>query len=96
MDIGLFRAIIPPTLKIHVLAPVAWAQSLKLPEPESLRLVTSIIRPPLPPTVEAPNPSADGKALTPACASETWLWDNKDKYKNPKLTAVATMSTKKK
>ena len=38
-------------------------QLRRLPSPESLRLVTSITRPPRPPRASAPNPSAVGKAL---------------------------------
>ena len=55
---------VPPTRNTHVLGPLASAHALRLPSPASLRFVTSITRPPRPPTDCAPHPSAPGNAGT--------------------------------
>jgi hypothetical protein len=59
-----FISIVPPTRNTTILGPDASQAALKLPEPSAFRLVTSMIRPPRPPTDSAPPPSAPGKAGT--------------------------------
>lgn len=51
----------PPTSKTTILLE-ALTQSRKEPEPESLRLVTWQVVPPVPPVETAPKPTAPGKA----------------------------------
>jgi hypothetical protein len=46
-----------------ILLDFCWAASLKLPGPASLRLDTTMVFPPRPPTAYFPNPSAPGKAM---------------------------------
>ncbi|MNE71514.1 hypothetical protein D3C80_1673940 [compost metagenome] len=58
----LFKAIVPEISNTTILGPVASIAALKLPVPASLRLVTLITLPPLPPVVFLPKPSAPGKA----------------------------------
>src|SRR5579871_1446973 len=53
---------IPATRKTQVRGPEAWTHARSEPEPESLRLVTSITTPPRPPTAAAPPPCAPGNA----------------------------------
>ena len=61
--IAVCNSIIPLTLNTTVLGPLKFSQAyLKLPDPESFKLVTSYIIPPLPPVAYAPAPSAPGKA----------------------------------
>src|SRR4051794_26550350 len=52
----------PATRNMQVRGPVPSTHARKLPVPESLRLVTSMITPPRPPTAPAPPPSAVGNA----------------------------------
>lgn len=60
----LFKVIVPPTSKIMVRGPELYCRAcLKLPGPLSLRFVTLITAPPLPPVAYLPKPSAVGKAL---------------------------------
>lgn len=54
----------PATRNTQVRGPLASMQARKLPVPESLRFVTSMIAPPRPPTAAAPPPCALGKAAT--------------------------------
>ena len=54
----------PPTRKTQVRGPEACTQARSEPEPESLRLVTSITTPPRPPSDAAPPPCAPGNAAT--------------------------------
>ena len=59
---GVSRVTSPPTRKTTVRGPVAATASRKLPGPRSSRVVTKTTRPPRPAGVEAPKPSAPGKA----------------------------------
>src|SRR5580658_3013926 len=52
----------PATRKMQVRGPLACTQARKDPVPESFVFVTSITRPPRPPTEAAPPPAAPGKA----------------------------------
>src|SRR5919106_5908476 len=61
---------VPAVRKTTMRGPDASAQALRLPLPELLRFVTSHRRPPRPPRVEAPKPSAVGNALNSALGSE--------------------------
>src|SRR4051794_13951235 len=54
--------IVPPIRNTTILGPLASTAALKLPTPESLRVVTSMTLPPRPPTLLAPKPSAPGNA----------------------------------
>jgi hypothetical protein len=65
------KVMVPPVLNTTILGPLASIAALKLPAPESLRLVTSITRPTLPPGVFAPKPSAPGKAGTEAAPTKS-------------------------
>lgn len=61
---------VPAVRKTTMRGPEASAQALRLPLPELFRFVTSQMRPPRPPRVEAPKPSAVGNALTSPLGSE--------------------------
>src|SRR6266545_3429892 len=60
--IGLRRRIVPLTVNTQVRGPRAPMQARSEPEPESARLVTGMTRPPRPPRLSAPPPSAPGNA----------------------------------
>jgi hypothetical protein len=60
IDKLLFNVIVPDTSKTIIRAPVALIASRKLPAPASLRFVTFITLPPLPPVALRPKPSAPG------------------------------------
>ena len=53
---------VPDTSKTTIRGPSASTAARRLPSPLSLRLVTFITRPPRPPMVYMPCPSAPGKA----------------------------------
>ncbi|MNR56204.1 hypothetical protein D3C85_1767380 [compost metagenome] len=57
-----FREIFPETFKRIIRAPLVSTAALKLPVPESFKLVTNKTFPPLPPVVFCPKPCAPGKA----------------------------------
>src|SRR5678816_1784890 len=66
--IGEARLIKPDTRKITVRGPSASQAARKLPSPASFRFVTKMTRPPRPPGVLAPKPSAPGNAGTVSVA----------------------------
>jgi len=55
-------AMVPPVRKTTVRGPLASQAARRLPGPESSRWFTARVRPPRPPMVPAPNPSAPGNA----------------------------------
>ncbi|MNY05843.1 hypothetical protein D3C86_1385740 [compost metagenome] len=65
--IRLFSLIFPDTSKTITLAPVSAIAALRLPVPESFRLVTLITLPPRPPVANFPYPSAPGNAKAVSC-----------------------------
>src|SRR6266540_3801830 len=67
--IAFVRVIVPLTRNTTMRGPEASIAARRLPGPESSRLVTSITRPPRPPTASAPNPSAVGNAFTAGAAA---------------------------
>src|SRR5262245_6144293 len=62
---GVLISMTPATRKTTVRGPSASQAARKLPGPESSRLVTAMTRPPRPPGVNAPPPSAPGNAGSP-------------------------------
>ncbi len=68
---GDFRSMSPATAKTMVRGPEASAASRKLPGPASFRFLTTQTRPPRPPRVQAPSPSAPGNAEIRSCRSCT-------------------------
>ena len=63
MSTSLWRVIVPETRNTMMRRPEASAARRKLPGPRSARVVTIMTRPPRPPGVSVPQPSAPGKAF---------------------------------
>src|SRR6476620_2954721 len=91
---GLARVIRPETRKMTMRGPSASPAARKLPGPASSRFVTKITRPPLPPGVLEPKPSApgnDGMAREPPAAEAhdgPGLFNSAND--NPKITRQQT------
>ena len=73
--IGVFSLMIPDTLNTIIRAPPWSHASRNEPGPLSLRLVTVMTRPPRPPKLYIPPPSAPGKAGIFACGNSLHVHD---------------------